>query len=474
MSFINKPILHRIKRGARASRLWYLRWQNNHIPESVVLILISLVLGILIGVMADVLKRLVDLLNNLVMAGADRDHFNIRFLIWPLVGILLTGIFQRYVVRGNVAQGTRIIHKTLASRRYSLAPSMIFNPVLGCSLTMGLGASGGTEGPMALSGSAIAGNVGRWFGLRPSWMRLLIGIGAGAGISAIFKAPIGGVLFTLEVLQMELTSLSVIALLISCLFSSATAYFLSDFTFDIFFIKEMAVDPHTIGWVALLGIFCGLYSIYYSYTKSVATRFFVAIRNPWLGMIATGATLSICVFMFPTLFGEGFNVITPLVNGVDVSFTDAGLFAAEKGTEWIYISLGAILLLKGILVAASYSNGGVAGDFIPTFFAGALAGYLFGIVVNGLFGAELHVWYFALIGMGCVMAGTIHAPLMAIFVLCESTNTYGYIFPYLIAVALCYATVKIITPKAWYGNTRHDDIMALMQDEKSPSLRSRL
>ena len=461
-------------RMARAFRLRYLRWQNRHVPENIVLILIAIIIGILTGIAAAVLKRLVMLFNDLILLGVHMESFNIRFLIWPLVGILLTSIFQRYVVKGNLSQGTRIIRQDLDSRHYRLKPTVIFNSLLGCSLTMGLGASGGTEGPTALSGSAIASNVGQWFGLSRSWLRLLVGIGAGAGISAIFKSPIGGVLFTLEVLQMELTSLSVLALIISCLFASATAFFLSDFTFDIFFIKQMPMDPHTLGWVALLGLFCGLYSIYYNYTKNYAMKLFEAIKNPWVGAVVTGLVLSVCIFMFPALFGEGFGLITSLVNDAPVSLNSSGIFADKSGVLWTFIALGAILLLKGVLVSASCGNGGVAGDFVPTFFAGGIAGFLFATLVNHFCGLHLPVWYFSLIGMGCVMAGSIHAPLMAIFILCETTNTFAYIFPYLLAISVCYATVKIITPKSWYGSMGHDDIMALLQDKQEHSLKSKL
>lgn len=211
-------------------RIGYLRWQNTHLPQSVVLILIALVLGVFTGVSAAVLKRLVKMLNELVWIDVKLASPEIRFLIWPFVGILATSVFQRYVARCDVSRGTRIIRRDLDSGHYRLSPYTIFNPVLGCSLTMGLGATGGTEGPTALSGAAIGSNVGRWFGLSDAWLRLLVGIGAAAGIAAIFKSPIGGVLFTLEVLQMQLTSLSILALFIACLFAACTSYLLSDFT----------------------------------------------------------------------------------------------------------------------------------------------------------------------------------------------------------------------------------------------------
>lgn len=459
---------------AKALRFRYLRWQAVHIPQSVTLIIVSLIIGILTGAAAAVLKLLVRFFNKAILHGVALSHPDIRFLIWPLVGILLTSIFTRYVACRRITSGTKLIKQHLVAKNYRLSIFNIFNPILGCSLTMGFGATGGTEGPTALSGASIGSCVGRWFKFSRAWERLLFGIGAGAGIAAIFKSPMGGALFTLEVLQMELLTLPIIALIISCLFASSTAYLLSNFTFDISFVRDMPMEPHTLGWVAVLGVFCGLYSIYYNFTKDKGAKMFEKIKNPWLGALATGATLSVFVFMFPALFGEGFDVITGLVNGRYVSFTNSGIFAGQTGTIWLIGSITAVLLLKGFLVAASNSNGGVAGDFVPTFFAGALAGALFGFGINHFFNADIPIWYCALIGMGCVMAGTIHAPLMAIFLTCETTNTYAYIFPYLLGIALSYATVKIITPKAWYSETGSDDIQILMAKRETPNLISRV
>lgn len=464
----------RIRRTVRNWRLGYLRWQNRHLPESVVLIIIASILGVLTGAAAAALKQLVGYINTGLLLGIKLDRPNWRFLVWPLAGILITSVFKRYVAREDITTGTRLIKQRLVKRQYRYSIFDIFNPLVGCAFTMGFGASAGTEGPTAMSGASIGSWVGRTFGLSDAWLRLLVGIGAGAGISAIFKSPMGGVLFTLEVLQMEFTTLPIIALIIACLIASSTAYFLSDFTFDIPFIREAAMNPSTIGWVILLGVFCGLYSIYYNFTKDKGTRLFQSIKSPWVGACATGLVLSVAVFMFPALFGEGFNVITSLVNGSHVSFTDGGLFAGKNGEGWVIISLVAMLLLKGFLVSASYARGGVAGDFVPTFFAGALAGALFCTLINHLFAANLPVWYFSLIGMGCVMAGAIHAPLMAIFLVCETTNTYGYIFPYIIAVGVSYTVVKLITPRTWYSETDSDDVLALMSRKQTPSLRVRL
>lgn len=456
---------------ARHLRFRYLRWQNAHVSQGLLLIAIALLLGILTGTAAAVLKALVRFLTVTVLSGIKYDgtpHF--RFLIFPIAGIFLTSIYKRYVCREDITTGTKLIKQRLNAHKYNMSMFDIFNPLIGCSITMGLGASAGTEGPTAMSGASIGSCIARWFRLSSSWRRLLLGIGAGAGIAAIFKAPLGGALFTLEVLQMELTTLPIVALILSCLFAAATAYFLSNFSLDISFVRDMPMDIHTIGWVALLGVFCGLYSVYYNFSKDKSAAFFSKIKNPWIAATATGLCLSIGVFMFPALYGEGFHVITDLVNGYYISLTDFGLFAGHSGSFWLLGSLVVILLIKGVLVAASYSGGGIAGDFVPTFFAGAMAGALFGFIVNHLTGNTIPIWYFSLIGMGCVMAGAIHAPLMAIFLISETTNTYIYIFPYILAIMISYGVVKIITPKAWYSETGSDDVLALLKLRQTPNL----
>lgn len=452
----------------RKLRSRYLVWQSAHLPRGVVLVLVALVMGVLTGTAAAALKWMIAFFSHLVFGGwVVMWEPDMRILIWPLAGIMLTMIFQRYVAHCDVSRSTRVVRRTLDSKCSRLGLPTVFTPLIGCSLTIGFGASAGSEGPAALSGAAIGSNVGRWFGLPQEWLRLLVGIGAGAGIAAIFKSPVGGVLFTLEVLQMPTTTLSVLALVIACLFSAATAYMLSGFTFDILFLQNTPFDPHMLGWLALLGVFCGLYCIYYNYTKSRGAKMFGSVRNPWAAALATGAMLSAGVFLFPVLFGEGFKVITALVNGGSVSFTASGAFAHESGMAWMLVCMVGVLLLKGILVAASSSGGGVAGDFVPTFFAGAVAGYLFATLCNMWFHADVPPWFFALAGMGAVMAGTVHAPLMSIFLLCETTNTFGYIFPYLVVISISYATVKVLTPKSWYAETGHDDLMSLL-DGKLP------
>lgn len=460
-------ILHKFRSQIQYARDCFLHWQSRHISRGVLLVVISMLIGLLAGISAVSLKKMVRFFNDLIILDAHRNHMNYRFLIFPLVGVMLTYIFQRYVVGHNFGRCTRQIKINLKNKQYNLSDFTIFNPIVGCSLTMGFGASGGTEGPVALSGSAIGSVLGRWLKVSDDELRILVGVGAGAGIAAIFKSPMGGTFFALEVLQMQFTTLPIMCLATACLVAGAMASFLSNYTFDIAFYSHPSMNLHHLGWIVIFGVFCGLYCVYYNITKNYATRRFVAIKNRWLAALISGGLLSVSVFMFPQLFGEGFGIITPLVNDGTVSFTSMGIFAELEGIKWVYIAVIAILLLKGILVSASNTGGGVAGDFVPTLFAGSVAGFLFATAVNDITGLDLPVWYFSLIGMGCVMAGTVNAPIMAIFILCETTDTYLYLFPYLIAIGICYATVKIIRPNKSSQSLESDSNYSISQSSVS-------
>lgn len=449
----------------------YLAWRVNHLPEGLELIMIASLIGIFTGMAAVVIKSLIRLFTELIMKDIHIGHYNLKLLLWPITGVFIVSIYQRYVVRRNIARGTAVIKSDLEGKS-TLGPFMIFNPIVGCATTIGFGASGGSESPTALSGAAIGSSVGRWFNVTDSWLRLLVAIGGGAGISAIFKAPLGGVLFALEVLQVQMTTRTVIALILACLLSSTTAYFISDYTFDIFFNQAVQLDSRRLIWFCLLGIFCGLYSVYYNFSKNWAAKRFGAISNPWIAALVTGAILSAGVYMFPVLFGEGMGLITSMINGHDVSFTASGILAATHSPAWVYIALVAILLIKSILVSAANSGGGVSGEYVPTFFAGACAGYLFALSCNDLFGLDLPVWFFALAGMGAVMAGTVHAPLMAIFILAESTNTFAYLVPYIVTIVVCYIVVRVLTPGHNPGASNStEDILSRMSSDTTTNLR---
>ncbi|MDE6255957.1 MAG: chloride channel protein, partial [Muribaculaceae bacterium] len=334
------------------------------------------------------------------------------------------------------------IKRDLQDGQYRLSSNLMYTNIVGCSVTIGLGGSAGAEGPSAYTGAAIASNMARWLHIDDRWMRLLVGIGAGAGIAGIFKSPVGGALFTLEVLGLELSTLPVIALVTACLISSCTALAFGGFAFDLKFVDYISFDPSNFLWMTLLGLFCGLYSVYYNSSKQMMAKLLNGVANPWFRALTGGLTLSVAIFFFPSLFGEGYTLVDKIINCRPSELLSySPFYTGLSSTGLLMLITAGVLLLKGMMVSATINGGGVAGDFAPTLFAGCLAGYLFGMIMNTWFGFSLPVENYALLGMAGVMTGTVKAPLMAIFITAEMSNSYQFMFGFLIVSAVSYAVV---------------------------------
>lgn len=399
-------------------------------------------IGIVTGLATFLMKEGIRGVGWLTYHGMHIDRGNLLFLVMPMMGIMFAMILQKYLLKEDLSHGTAMIKSDLRNGRYVLSSNLMYTSLIGCSVTIGCGGSAGAEGPSAYTGAAIASRIGALMKLPEHWLRVLVAIGAGAGIAGIFKSPVGGVLFALEVIGLELTTYPVILLVVGCLVSGCTALAFGGFNVDISFINHLPFNPGNILWMVLLGIFCGLYSIYYNLTKNGFTRLLKHLSNPWLRALAAGMVLSLAIYLFPALYGEGYGIVGEIINGHSSELLSYSPFYKPVTTVGI-IMVGTlmVLLLKGLMVSATIDGGGVAGDFAPTLFAGCLAGYLFGICANHWCGASLAPENFAILGMAAVMAAAIKAPLMAIFITCEMSNSYEFIFGFLIVAAVAYAVM---------------------------------
>lgn len=398
-------------------------------------VIAAIFVGAMAGLATFLLKTSMSHLEHFLTDHFDKTHANYMFLIYPTIGILLATIFQT-LIRENLAHGTEQLKHRLNQSNFRIKRNMIASPLIACLLTVGFGGSAGAEGPSAFSGAAIGDRTSRWFGLTPYATRIIFGCGAAAGIAGIFKSPIGGVMFAIEVLRMELTVLGLLAVTCASLTAFSISYILSGFTWNVTLLHPQAFDPGQIWWIILLGIVCGAYSLYYDSTQKMATKFFEHIANKWVRAILCGVLLSAVIFLLPSLYGEGYDIVARVVNGDKSPLLSFSPFYKDSlNLTFLLVGVGIVLLIKGAAVGATNSGGGAAGEFAPTIFAGCLMGYLFGCVINHFFGANVLPEDFALIGTCAVMAGTLRAPVMAIFIAAEISNRYNFVLAFIAAAA---------------------------------------
>lgn len=431
------------------------RWMLDRQTETTTTLLTALFIGLLTGVAAWLLKLMISWISHWLTNSFSLNGPNYPLLVIPVVGIVLTGIFVRYILRYNVEHGVDQIIAMIKDKQPVMKRRLTAGSMIASTLTLAFGGSAGSEGPIAFTGAAIGSNVARGAGMSRHLTMIMLGCGAGAGIAGIFKAPVGGALFTIEVLRLEMTTISIFALFLSTITAALTAFVLSGCTFDIPWDTIATFDESMLPWVFGLGVFCGFYSYYYVWVMKRMKRLFGSIRNPWIQNIASGLSLAILVFLFPALYGEGYGVIGNIINGNDSGLLHDSIWASLDNSTWLLVAVMAgILLTKCFAASSSNSGGGVAGDFAPTLFAGAIAGLLFATMVNLAWPGEINASHFALIGMGAVMAGAIRAPLMAIFLTMEMTASYTFILPITIAATIAFGIVKALTPGAFY-DVRH-------------------
>ena len=412
------------------------------LPEGAVVFAGATIVGMLTGAGTFFLRRGIAWMGDMLSVPLHPGGLNWIFIVYAVIAIL-GAVFYQKAVGENLADGTSQLRSRLADGNFKFRRNHLFSPLMGCLVTIGFGASAGAEGPCAFSGAAIGDRVARLMKFSPSATRILFGCGAAAGIAGIFKSPLGGVFFAIEVLRMEMSVIGMVSLTCASLSAFGVAYVLGGYTWNVRILTDMHFIPDHFGWIALLGIVCGFYSIYYSYTLSLASRFLRMLGNVWLRGALCGLGLGIVIMMFSAMFGEGYDVVSNIVNGVYYRLVEYGPFFRDLPRLPLLLGIiTAMLLLKGAVVGAVNSGGGVAGEFVPAIFAGCLLGFMFASVSN-IYGIGLPIENFALIGTAAVMAGTIKAPLMAIFIAAEVSDRYGFILGFMLAAGISYGIVMV-------------------------------
>jgi len=447
--FLPPVIYHRV----HTFWLRLLRWRERHIKEKSFVILLSLVVGVLAGLAAMVLKWMIHLISGTLTADLNVSEGNYLYILYPVIGILLACWYVSYVVRDNISHGVTRVLYSISQNKSRLKPHNMYTSIVASSITIGFGGSVGAEGPIVYTGAAIGSNLGQAFRLSPRVLMILVGCGAAAGIAGIFKAPIAGMLFTLEVLMLDLTTVTVMPLLIASISAASIAYIFTGYEFEFFFVQSEPFITERIPFFIGLGVICGFVSLYFTRIMFMMETFFKKhLGVQWKKTVVGGAILASLVFLFPPLYGEGYGAINSLLNGDPSSIVDGSIFYGDRDdVAFIILYIGFIILMKAFATSATNGAGGVGGTFAPSLYVGCMTGFFFAYLINNLgFGMDLSVKNFALMGMAGVMSGVMHAPLMGIFLTAEMTGGYELFLPLLIVSAISYGTIKIFEPYSIY------------------------
>ncbi|WP_373815081.1 chloride channel protein [Porphyromonas loveana] len=430
----------------------FLLWRERHISERLFLIILSLFIGITAALAAVILKNTIHTIQHFAFERIRETSY--LYLIFPVVGIFSTWLFVRYVVRDDISHGvTKILH-AISQRKSRIKPHNTWSSLAASSITIGFGGSVGAESPIVLTGAAIGSNLGRLFRVEQKTLMLLIGCGAAGAVSGIFKAPITGLVFVIEVLLLDLTMSSVLPLLISSVSAAAVSYIITGQGAMFSFTLSDPFSMDRIPFVVLLGIFCGLVSFYFSKVMFVFESRLKGFSRYRQRFLISAFILCGLIFLFPPLYGEGYDTINALLSGQYGALMEGSLFEPYADSYWVlFVFLGLIIVTKVFASVATNSGGGCGGLFAPSLFMGALSGFVFAYALNFFPFIDVYLPQknFALMGMAGVMAAVMHAPLTGIFLIAELTGGYNLFLPLMLVSTTSYATIRIFMPHSIYS-----------------------
>ena len=430
----------------------FLAWREKRIKEKQFVVFLSFLVGIFTAIMAYILKQSAHAIEHFLTANFSESEANYYYLVYPIVGIFITSMFVRYVVKDNISHGVTRILYAISQNQARIRRHNTWTSVLASSITIGFGGSVGAEAPIVLTGSAIGSNLGKLFRMNQKTMMLLVGCGASAAIAGIFKAPIAGMVFTIEVLMLDLNSVSIVPLLVSSVTAASLSYFLMGSQAMFYFQMASAFDMKNILYVIALGIACGFVSLYFIRGMSHLEDLYGKVKRPFIKLLIGGFSLSVLIFFFPPLYGEGYSSVIGLINNNSDAILSGSMFYEYKDTIWfLWLYIIGIILFKIFATAGTNGGGGCGGTFAPSLFVGCFSGFLFASVVNYLGLTSLSCGNFALLGMAGVMSGVMYAPLTGIFLIAELTGGYQLFMPLMITSLVSYAVIRVFESHSIYA-----------------------
>ena len=413
------------------------------IDQVKLLYLLSLIVGLLSALAAAILKNAVHYTHQILTGGITRESGNYLYLAYPITGMFLTVLFVRYIVRDNIGHGISRVLYAISKRKSRLKVHNTWTSIVATTLTIGFGGSVGAEAPIVLTGSSIGSAIGSFFKLNYRSITLLIGCGAAGAVASIFKAPIAGIVFTLEILMLDLTISSIVPLLISSVTAATVAYFtMGEKVLFSFSITE-AFNIANIPWYILLGVTSGFISLYFSKMTLFLEKGFAKVSNVYLRLCAGGLILSLLIYLFPSFYGEGYDTVLLLLQkGVDPVLDNSIFFRFADNFWMVALFMACLVFLKVLATSSTNGAGGVGGIFAPVLFTGGTVGYLFASLLSRFLDIDLPDNRFVLVGMAGLMAGVMHAPLTAIFLIAEITGGYDLLIPLIITSTAAYITTR--------------------------------
>ena len=429
-------------------------WRQAHLSNQQFLLLLSVPTGFLGGLAAIIIKKLAHGIRDMVLSAVQLGHTHFLYLVFPAIGILLTICFCKFLLKKEIGHGIPGILYAIKKKKGEVSKHSMWSTIIASALTVGFGGSVGLEGPSVSTGASIGSNLGHWLKLEYKQIVMLIGMGGAAALAAIFQAPMTGIFFALEVLMIDLSLGALIPIICASFTAILTSYYLLGQAVEYQAVISEGFIPSNALYYIGLGLFVGLISAYFLKVTFTVERQFKSIASPWRRFVLGAVLLGLLIYLFPALYGEGYEAINSALKGDYSPIYGNPLLARLQGHEWsILVLLAGLVLLKAFATAFTFGAGGVGGTFAPALFIGAFTGLFFALTINYLGIGTLDPAKFALVGMSGLIAGMLHAPLTGIFLIAEITNGYVLIVPLMIVSALSYFVNRIFFKHSVYTNS---------------------
>ncbi|MCF8302430.1 MAG: chloride channel protein [Bacteroidales bacterium] len=429
----------------------FLIWRVKHINDRNFIMILAVIVGILAGFSAVIIKNIVHFIQSLVVQGFTHQYENYLYFAYPMIGIALTMLFIKYINKNPVGHGIPSVLYAISKENGHIKPHNNYSSIITSALTVGFGGSVGLEGPTVATGAAMGSNLGRALHLNYKNVILLLGCASTGAMAAIFKAPIAGIIFGLEVIMLDLTMSSLVPLLLASTSAVVISYLFLGMNVLYPFEVETSFSISDIPYYLILGVLAGFISLYFTRVYMYVQKIFDKMKNWKIRIIIGGVALGILIFFLPSLYGEGYDAINLSLNGeYDYLFTNSIFYTFRENMLMIFVMIILVMGFKVVATSITFGAGGIGGIFAPTLFMGTNTGLLFGLILRYFDIQAINNSNLAFAGMGGLIAGVLHAPLTAIFLIAEITGGYELFIPLMITGTISYATIKMFEPNSVY------------------------